>query len=60
MFIIVSIYMTDPVEITLIQLPRNLYVETGLGDRWAFAIYGEYGFDGIHKYVAEQSGHVCR
>lgn len=46
----------DPIEITMIQVPRNLYVPTSLGDYWAFAIYGLFGFDGIHTYMEEVFG----
>ena len=52
--LIVSIFMSDPVEIKVVQLPRNLYTEVSeFPDLWAFAVYGEEGFPGVHYYVQE-------
>ncbi len=52
--IVVSILMSDPVQITLIQLPRNLYVPVeNFPDLWAFAVYRQEGFAGIHYWFQE-------
>jgi len=52
--IVVSILMSDPVQITLIQLPRNLYVPVeNMPDLWAFAVYRQEGFAGIHYWFQE-------
>lgn len=51
--LIVVITMTDPVDILVIQLPRNLYVETSLGNYWQFAIYRQFGFEGYQLYINE-------
>ena len=52
--IVVSILMSDPVQITLIQIPRNLYVPVeNFPDLWAFAVYRQEGFAGIHYWFQE-------
>lgn len=37
----------------MIQLPRNLYVETSLGNYWQFAIYKQFGFEGYQLYLLD-------
>lgn len=51
--LIVVITMTDPVDILVIQLPRNLYVETSLGNYWQFAIYKQFGDEGYQLYLTD-------
>jgi hypothetical protein len=54
--VLVSILQSDPVEITVVQFPRNLYVPSSLGDTWMFAVWGQSGWDGLRTYFDEVFG----
>lgn len=54
--LIVIVTLSDPVDILAIQLPRNLYVDTSLGDYWQFAVYKMFGPENYQKYIREVMG----
>ena len=54
--VLVSVLETDPIQITVVQFPRNLYAPSSLGDVWLFGIYDEFGWQGLHKYFFEVFG----
>lgn len=50
--VLIVVDMTDPIRITAIQLPRNLYVPVeGMPDMWAFAVYRRAGPEGMRFYI---------
>lgn len=52
--LVVSVLMSRPVVITIIQLPRNLYMSVeNFPDLWAFAVYKQGGFVGLHYWFQE-------
>ena len=52
--VLVSILDTNPVEITMIQYPRNLYIPIeGLQDQWLFNVYGMEDTPGLYYYWQE-------
>lgn len=52
--LLVSILMEDPVKITVVQFPRNLYVPVeAMDDQWLFAVYSREGFTGLHYYFQQ-------
>jgi hypothetical protein len=40
-------------QITVVQFPRNLYAPFSYGDTWLFAVWDEYGWQGLHQYFQE-------
>ncbi len=54
--VLVSVLETDPMQITVVQFPRNLYSPFSMGDTWLFAVWGEYGWQGLHQYFQEVFG----
>lgn len=49
--ILVSVLETDPVQVTMIQYPRNLYIEIPeMDNQWLFAVWGREGWEGLHYY----------
>jgi hypothetical protein len=55
--ILVSVLETDPLDIAVIQFPRNLYVPVrGLEDQWLFAVWGREGWTGLQLYFREVFG----
>ena len=54
--VLISILESDPVEITAVQFPRNLYAPSSLGDEWMFAIWDKGGWPGLHTYFDEVFG----
>jgi hypothetical protein len=52
--ILVSVLETDPMQITMIQYPRNLYIPiNGMDDMWLFSVYGAEDMAGLHYYWQE-------
>jgi anionic cell wall polymer biosynthesis LytR-Cps2A-Psr (LCP) family protein len=52
--LLVSILMDTPTKITVVQLPRNLYVPVeAMDDQWLFHVYGREGFTGLHYYFQQ-------
>ena len=52
--LLVSILMEDPVKITVVQFPRNLYVPVeAMEDQWLFHVYSREGFTGLHYYFQQ-------
>ena len=52
--LLVSILMEDPVKITVVQFPRNLYVPVeAMDDQWLFHVYSREGFTGLHYYFQQ-------
>ena len=54
--VLVSVLETDPMQITVVQFPRNLYHPFSLGDTWLFAVWDRYGWQGLHQYFQEVFG----
>jgi len=55
--ILVSILETRPLNISVVQFPRNLYVPVrGLEDQWLFAVWGRDGWTGLQLYFQEVFG----
>jgi len=55
--ILVSVLETDPLDISVVQFPRNLYVPVrGLEDQWLFAVWGRDGWTGLQLYFQEVFG----
>lgn len=58
--VLVSVLETDPVEITIIQFPRNLYAPFSMGDTWLFAVWDQFGWQGLHQYFQEVFGVILQ
>ena len=55
--LLVSVLESDPLDIAVVQFPRNLYVPTdSIEDQWLFAVYDREGWGGIHRYFWEVFG----
>lgn len=54
--VMVSVLETDPMQITVVQFPRNLYAPFSMGDVWLFGVWDEYGWQGLHQYFQEVFG----
>jgi len=54
--VLVSVLETDPMQITIVQFPRNLYTPFSGGDVWLFAVWDEFGWQGLHQYFQEVFG----
>ncbi len=54
--VLVSVLETDPIQITVVQFPRNLYAPFSLGDTWLFSVWDELGWQGLHQYFFEVFG----
>jgi len=55
--ILVSILETDPLDIAIVQFPRNLYVPVpSMEDQWMFAVWGNEGWNGLHTYFQQVFG----
>jgi hypothetical protein len=54
--VLVSVLETDPMQITVVQFPRNLYHPFSYGDVWLFGVWDEYGWQGLHQYFQEVFG----
>lgn len=55
--VLVSILETDPIEITVVQFPRNLWVPIeDQDDQWLFSIYGNEGWQGLHHWFNRALG----
>lgn len=55
--VLVSILETDPIEITVVQFPRNLWVPIeNQDDQWLFSVYGNEGWQGIHHWFDRALG----
>ena len=55
--VLISILETDPMQITAVQFPRNLYVPVeGMDDQWLFAVWGNEGWQGLHQYFQRAFG----
>ncbi|KKK98253.1 hypothetical protein LCGC14_2644590 [marine sediment metagenome] len=46
--ILASVLESDPIEITLIQYPRNYY--SPVSERWLFSVWKDEGYQGLHDY----------
>ena len=52
--LLVSILMENPVKITVVQIPRNLYVPVeAMDNQWLYAVYGREGFVGLQYYFQQ-------
>lgn len=52
--LLVSIYLAEPAQVTVIQFPRNLYVPVdNFEDMWMFHVYGREGMTGLHYYFQQ-------
>jgi anionic cell wall polymer biosynthesis LytR-Cps2A-Psr (LCP) family protein len=52
--LLVQITMSDPVQIRVIQFPRNLYHPVdAFPDMWLFSIYGKEDMVGLHYYFQQ-------
>lgn len=55
--ILVSVLHTAPMQVTLIQYPRNLYMPLeGMDDTWLFRVWDAEEVPGIHYYWQEAFG----
>lgn len=54
--VLVSVLETDPMQITVVQFPRNLYAPFSYGDVWLFGVWDAYGWQGLHQYFQEVFG----
>jgi len=55
--VLVSILETDPIDIAVVQFPRNLYVPVeGMDDQWLFGVWGREGWQGLHQYFQRVFG----
>lgn len=55
--VLVSILETDPIDIVVVQFPRNLYVPVeGMDDQWLFGVWGREGWQGLHQYFQRVFG----
>lgn len=55
--VLVSILETDPMDIAVVQFPRNLYVPVeGMDDQWLFGVWGREGWQGLHQYFQRVFG----
>ncbi len=55
--VLVSILETDPMDIAIVQFPRNLYLPIeGMNDQWLFAVWGREGWQGLHNYFQRAFG----
>ena len=55
--VLVSILETDPMDIAVVQFPRNLYVPIeGMDDQWLFGVWGREGWQGLHQYFQRAFG----
>jgi hypothetical protein len=55
--VLVSVLETDPMDIAVVQFPRNLYVPIeGMDDQWLFAVWGNDGWQGLHQYFQRAFG----
>jgi anionic cell wall polymer biosynthesis LytR-Cps2A-Psr (LCP) family protein len=52
--LLVSFLMSDSVEITVLQFPRNLYEPViAMDDQWLFNVFRREGYEGLHYYFQE-------
>jgi hypothetical protein len=59
--LLVSILETNPIDVVVVQFPRNLYVPwPGHDDVWMFSIYRSLGAQGLRQYVADVFGLVTQ
>ncbi len=54
--VLVSVLETDPMQVTVVQFPRNLYAPFSMGDVWLFGVWDEFGWQGLHQYFQEVFG----
>ncbi len=55
--VLISILETDPIDIAVIQFPRNLYLPIeGMEDQWLFAVWSREGWQGLHTYFQRALG----
>ncbi len=55
--VLVSVLETDPMQITVVQFPRNLYVPVeGMDDQWLFGVWDREGWQGLHQYFQRVFG----
>jgi hypothetical protein len=54
--LLVSVLLTEPAEITIVQFPRNLYSPAYIPDRLLFEVYWQDGFEGMRDYFADVFG----
>ncbi len=55
--VLVSVLEVDPIEITVVQFPRNLWVPIeGQDDQWLFTVYGNESWQGLHQWFDRALG----
>lgn len=54
--LLVSVVLTEPAQVTIVEFPRNFYSPLYIPDRLLFEVYWQDGFEGMRTYFGDVFG----